>query len=103
MAILGDMETADQMYEAMLSETVVGDVIEQGNMITLHCRTCGYIPGAGSASLDHDRLVTLDPRMTLKALTERAVFRTCGHRGAWLDMRRDPRAIPKPPSPHDPS
>ena len=92
------MQTADEMYEEMLATTAVADIIEGGNMITLRCRTCGYAPDAPTASLDRDALEKLDPRMRLKSLVERASFK-CGHRGAWLDMRRDPRAIPKPPQP----
>jgi len=93
-ASIGHMTTADEMYEDMLDRTTVGDVLEQGNGISLWCRTCGY-EGGQTASLDYDRLLQLPADLTLRALTQRASFK-CGHRGAWLDTRRDPRNLLRP-------
>lgn len=89
------METANQMYEAMLAQTTVGDILEQGNRVALWCSTCGY--DGPSISLDCDRLAEFPPDMTLGELARRAAFRACGHRGAWLDTRRDPKRMPMPP------
>ena len=96
-AILGDMQTADEMYKAMLARTTVGDEIERGNLVVLWCSTCGY--DGPSTSLDCDRLAELAPDMTLADLAARATFKACGHRGAWVDSRRDPKRLPKPPGP----
>lgn len=89
--------TAQEAYDAWLDTATLGEFIEQGNMILLWCRTCGY-DGGQSARLDLDGLVALPPDMTLRALATRATFK-CGHRGAWVDSRRDPKRMPKPPEP----
>ena len=96
-AEVGRLQTAEEMYQAWLDRATVGEFITGGNTILLHCRACGYGVDCGAA-LDRDALEKLPAALTLRGLAERARFK-CGAKGAWVDSRRDPRAVPKPPEP----
>jgi len=72
-----------------LDSTTIGTCREKGWLVLLTCSTCGH-DGGSYGQIRWSDLDKHPAHMTMRQLAERATFKRCGHKGAWIDHRQDP-------------
>mgnify|MGYP000853108085 FL=1 len=78
-------------YQESLRRNTIGLCHEKGWRNLLTCATCGH-DGDSYGEIRWEDLPHYPERMTMAALARNAVFSECGHKGAWIDYRQEPKS-----------